>query len=267
MCDHGPSSSPPYGGLVCRTVKFLPKYATVVQPLRQLLRTNTQAEFQWTAAAAVPQWKRKPSPLFGSHSELITDLVTEIAQISPLLTALPLTGFEAECEDCNTSSHSFVHWVCKSWQVGKGGRQFSGPLTVQQQTGMSYFILSEKKECSTLITLSGGISGGTTGCCRRGNHSPTEAKTVLHRVRKPPAWTKDYVIKQMEQLYFISFMTVFPAVFMFCRETQLKHWCTYLKRPKVNRLNSWRVNQWLFNKWKFDACISALWEQGMILEI
>lgn len=31
--------------------RFLPNYATVVQPLRQLLRTNTQAEFRWTAAA------------------------------------------------------------------------------------------------------------------------------------------------------------------------------------------------------------------------
>lgn len=29
------------------------------------------------------------------------DLITEIAEISPLLTALPLSDFKAECEDCS----------------------------------------------------------------------------------------------------------------------------------------------------------------------
>lgn len=47
----------------------------------------------------------------GSHSELITNLVTEIAKVSPLLTVLPLTGFKAECEDCSelTQLHQVIH--------------------------------------------------------------------------------------------------------------------------------------------------------------
>lgn len=36
-----------------------------------------------------------------SDSSAAADLVTEIAEISPLLTALPLADFKAECEDCS----------------------------------------------------------------------------------------------------------------------------------------------------------------------
>lgn len=89
--------------------------------------------------------------------------------------------------------------VCKPWHVGKGETQFSGPLTVQQQTGMSSFILSDRKRwnAACLSLCPEGSQETPLADTEEEHHSPTEAKTVIHRERKPPAWTKDYVMKQI----------------------------------------------------------------------
>lgn len=89
--------------------------------------------------------------------------------------------------------------VCKPWHVEKGETQFSGPLTVQQQTSMSSFILSDGKRwnAARLSLCLQGSQEVPRADTEEEHHSPTEAKTVLHRKRKPPAWTKDSVMKQI----------------------------------------------------------------------
>lgn len=73
--------------------------------------------------------------------------------------------------------------------MGKGETQLSGPLTVQQQTGRNSFILSDGERAVRLSLCPEGSQEAPWPDTEEEHHSPTEAKTVLHRERKPPAWT------------------------------------------------------------------------------
>ncbi|CAI5660563.1 unnamed protein product [Oreochromis niloticus] len=105
-------------GLTSWFSKFLPNYATVVEPLRELVRTSQTAELQWTDTAnesfnklkemllqrsqnfIADCMSRVPLHSTNTREDSEQDLIMEIAEISPQLTALPLADFKAECEDC-----------------------------------------------------------------------------------------------------------------------------------------------------------------------
>ncbi|KAL3973851.1 tissue factor pathway inhibitor [Sarotherodon galilaeus] len=89
--------------------------------------------------------------------------------------------------------------IRKPFRVGKGERQFTDPLSVQQQTGLSTFILSDGKRWNA----------ARLSLCRAENAEPLQAgkevenntrdtpkrPSVPNRPRQLPAWTKDYVMK------------------------------------------------------------------------
>lgn len=89
--------------------------------------------------------------------------------------------------------------VHKPFHVGKGETQYSDPLSVQQQTGLSSFIISDGRRWN---------AARHSLCPERSKEAPradtaeenlspiqTSTRTVLHRERQPPIWTKDYVMK------------------------------------------------------------------------
>uniref|UniRef100_A0A3P8RTR8 Integrase catalytic domain-containing protein n=1 Tax=Amphiprion percula TaxID=161767 RepID=A0A3P8RTR8_AMPPE len=93
-----------------------------------------------------------------------------------------------------------VH-IRKPFYVGKGERQYTDPVSIQQQTGYSTFILSDGKRWNaTRLSL----------CPERAEEPSCQASTAgqnaslpetfpnrtnPQRMHKPPGWTKDYVMK------------------------------------------------------------------------
>lgn len=81
-----------------------------------------------------------------------------------------------------------VH-VRKPFHVGKGERQYTEPLIVQKQTGMSTFILSDGKRWNAArLSRHDEIEEDN----RPAETLPSPA--TRQRESQPPAWTKDYVM-------------------------------------------------------------------------
>uniref|UniRef100_A0AAV2LQ94 Uncharacterized protein n=1 Tax=Knipowitschia caucasica TaxID=637954 RepID=A0AAV2LQ94_KNICA len=90
--------------------------------------------------------------------------------------------------------------IRKPFHVGKGERQYTDPVSVQEQTRYSTFILSDGKRwnANRLSLCAGRAEDPTRAGTAGSNTSLTETvpnRTAPQREHKPPAWTKDYVLK------------------------------------------------------------------------
>ncbi len=89
--------------------------------------------------------------------------------------------------------------VHKPFHVGEGEMQYSKPLSVQRHTGLSSFILSDRKRWNTacLSLCPEGSTEAPGAETAEESLSPiqTSERSSLQRERQPPQWTKDYAMK------------------------------------------------------------------------
>lgn len=85
--------------------------------------------------------------------------------------------------------------IRKPFHVGKGEREFTDPLCVQQQTGQSTFILSDGKKMECKLCPNNvedlQMTGEDIGHTGSPDISPRETE---QREKRSPLWAKDYVM-------------------------------------------------------------------------